>query len=151
MFNTVKKILFKDQISSFIRESKKVVLDKKMVMSYLIEPEEIIFFFILSNTILLMKKHKNKSLEIKTIQFDEIYLQDLTTIKAIKESQYKGETVDSISTIYFLFNFISNIKDQFNINIFEQRQIIEAILDSSEFFESNTTVSLPTERYNWVD
>ncbi len=151
MFSIINKFLFNNQISSFIYEAKKVVSDGKTIMSYLIEDNKIIFFFVFREKIIFFKKEKNSPIEIKEIKFEDILLQEYSFIKTINLSKNTGEIVEPSETIYFLFNFINNIKNQFLLSVFEQSQLIESILEQKDFFNNNLTVMSPEQRYNWVD
>ncbi len=151
MFDIINKILFKNQISSFIYEAQKVVNDEKMIMSYLIEGRKIIFFFVFKENIIFIKKETNFPIEIKNIQFQDILKQEYNFIKAISLSKHMGEIIEPSETIYFLFNFINNIKIQFSLSIFEQTKVIESVLSQKDFFSNNSTVMSPEQMYNWVD
>lgn len=151
MFKILKRFLFKDSISSFLKEVNDAIIDKKMVMSYTIEGDKISFFFILSDNILFFTKSKELKIQTKKIKLQDIYSQDLQILKIIEQSKGVGEIVDSENAIYFVFNFISNIKEQFSLTIFEQKEIVSSIINNKIFFENNHIIVLPIDRYNWVD
>ena len=110
-----------------------IIIDKKMVMSYTIEGNKISFFFILSDNILFFTKSKELKIQKKKIKLQDIYSQDLQILKIIEQSKGVGEIVDSENAIYFVFNFISNIKEQFSLTIFEQKEIVSSIINNKIF------------------
>lgn len=151
MFKIFKKILFSRKVDSFIIEAKKVFSDGKIVMSYVKESRKIIFFFAIEEKIIFITKEINSSIKISKINFSDILNQSVDFIKAIEMSQKYGEVIDSSETIYFVFNFLGNIKEQFGITLLEQKTVMDSILKENKFFAQNPNVSIPMEKYSWVD
>lgn len=151
MLTILRNFLFRKKVDSFIRESKKVFSEGKIVMSYVKYQDKINFFFAIEEKVIFIQKEVNKSILISEIKFIDILKQDSNFLKAIEISQEYGEIIDSSETIYFIFNFLGNIKEEFGITLLEQKAVMESVLKEKRFFEQNLNVSIPVEKYIWVD
>lgn len=151
MLKQIKKIIYKKKFSSFFYEANKIVNDGKSVMCYLIEDKKISFFYILLNEIIFIIKEKEQPIIIKKFHITQTLNQELNFLNLILHSQKNGEIIEPSEFIYFTFNFLKNIKEQFGINLFEQKFIFETLFSQELFFNSNQSLISPQEKYNWVD